>query len=288
MTTHFDPNDNAVARHNSITELCAAWEQSSDEIRQAFALIVCAQKRLNLFFDDGKTYSGMDVLDRYSRNGHGVDIEKPEATLTNLGRKVWGNLVGRLEIRKMMSLKRVQELDKQLETGDGLPPITVGNVMAMLETTMNTAGQMLEEKVLECYENLRPQGWTLRDYKTNQKSDAAGVGHKVIMTWTVRRGYGQRGNFEVNYGRSRDELRALDQVFHLLDAKPQNHASYEGELCDAIREQTGDGKNNFETQYFRGRCFGNGNLHLEFTRQDLVDKFNIIAGGSRLRAPKAA
>ena len=76
---------------------------------------------------------------------------------------------------------------------------------------------------------------------------------------------------------------ALDQVFHLLDGKRQNHESYSGELCDAILAQTGSGKNDFATTYFKGRCFANGNLHLEFTRMDLVGRFNVIAGGARLQ-----
>jgi len=287
MTSHFNPNDSAIARHNSITELCNAWTTASGEIAEAFRLIKQAQDRLNLFFDDGRTYSGMCVLDPQGHRSH-PNLEKPEETLKLLARKVWRNLVGRLELRELMSLKRIQELDKQLESGEGLPDITVANVLAMLETTLNTAGQMLEEKVFECYENLRPRGWSLQEYKTNQKSAAAGVGRKVIMAYAVQRSYAARGNFEVRYGRNRDELRALDQVFHLLAGAPQNHTSHNGELCDAIYEQTSADKNSFETPYFRGRCFGNGNLHLEFTRPDLVDKFNVIAGGMRLNEQQAA
>jgi hypothetical protein len=282
VTTYFNPNEEAVARRSSVTELCAAWETAQGEIRDAFHLVLSAQNRLNLFFDDGRTYYGMDVLGgRHQRST--VDLAKPEETLTELARQVWQNLVGRLELRKLMSLKRIAELDKQLETGAGLPPINVQNVLALLETTLNSAGQMLDEKVLECYEKLRPRGWTLTEYKTNQKSAAAGVGRKVIMGYMIRRSYGQKGNFEVEYGRSQDELRALDQVFHLLDGKPWKESSWAGELCDAIRDQTGVGKNDFATTYFKGRCFGNRNLHLEFTRADLVAKFNLIAGGARLQ-----
>jgi hypothetical protein len=283
---HFNPNDSAMARHNSITELCAAWTTARGEIAEGFRLLKQAQDRLNLFFDDGRTYSGMSVL---NPRGHNTspDLTKPEATFKELGRRIWQNLVGRLQLRTLMSLKRIQELDKQLETGEGLPEITYANVLAMLETTVNTAGQMLDEKVFECYEHLRPRGWRLDHYKTNQKSEAAGVGKKVILSYTVQRSYSKRGNFEVRYGGARDELRALDQVFHLLAGAPQNHEIYDGELCEAIRTQTGEGKNDFSTAYFRGRCFANGNLHLEFTRADLVDRFNLIAGGLNLNQKTA-
>lgn len=274
-------DETAVARRNSITELCAAFEQSADEVKTAFALIVSAQDRLTHFFGDESASYRFRILSE-SRHSRHPDPTDSGATIKELSREVWAALVQRLELRKMMSLKRIAELDKQLESGEDLPELTASNVLAMLETTLNSAGQMLEEKVLECYEMLRPCGWSLKDYKTNQKSAEAGVGQKVIMTWAVRRSYSNKGNFEAQYGGTRDKLRALDQVFHLLDGKPQANGSWAGELCDAIREQTGNGKNSFETQYFRGRCFANNNLHLEFKRDDLVGKFNLIAGGSRL------
>lgn len=282
MANHFDPNGTAVARRTSVHELINAWEQSQADIRAAFALLVGARDRLRLFFDGSGYSASLDIAER----NHRSDFEQPEVTLQNLQRQVWTALVARLELRKLMSLKRTQELDKQLESGEGLPDLTIANVMAMLETTLNNAGQYLEEKVLECYEHLRPRGWTLSDYKTNQKSVAAGVGQKVILTYAVRRSYSSARGFEVQYGRAQDELRALDQVFHLLDGKPANSASWAGELCDAISQQTSPQSNQFETAYFRGRCFGNGNLHLEFVRADLVARFNLIAGGARLREPQ--
>jgi hypothetical protein len=138
----------------------------------------------------------------------------------------------------------------------------------------------LEEKVHEVYQWLRPSRWENGELKTNQASFAAGVGRKVILRWCLSRCYGGT-HYSVEYSR-RDHLRALDAVFHLLDGKQQPN-SYNGELCDAIEQQTKDGKNSFQTQYFDGRCFSNRNLHLEFRRSDLLDKFNAIAGGFRLK-----
>lgn len=269
-----------LARRSSIAEFCAAFDQSAGEIKQAFALLVAARDRLKSAFDGTGYRSSFDIRERHDRQ---PDYEKPEATLKELERQAWESVAARLELRKIMSLKRTQEMDKQISSGEGLPEFNAPNVLAMLESNLNNAGQYLEEKVLECYENLRPCGWTLSEYKTNQKSAAAGVGRKVIITWAVRQSYNSAKGFEVQYGRHQDELRALDQVFHLLDGQPANGGSWAGELCDAISTQTTRDKNSFETPYFRGRCFANGNLHLEFVRADLVEKFNLIAGGMRLK-----
>ena len=44
----------------------------------------------------------------------------------------------------------------------------------------------------------------------------------------------------------------------------------------------------FETEYFSGRSYRNGNMHLEFRRPDLVAKLNSLAGGRNLRGNHAA
>ena len=216
-----------------------------------------------------------------------MDFAKPETAMKEMKRQCWQAIAGQLEIRTMLSLAKLKELDSQLHTGEGLPDIEFGAIMATLEGILAQRGDFLRDKVAECYQWLRPSGRRSREYVTNAKSLALGVGEKVILTWAVRRGYGQTGAFEVSYGSSQDNLRALDQVFHLLDGAPQSSTHY-GDLCEAIRTQTSKENNAFESKYFAGRAFQNGNLHLTFRRSDLVDKFNLICGGNALPEAKAA
>ena len=71
-----------------------------------------------------------------------------------------------------------------------------------------------------------------------------------------------------------NELRALDNVFHLLDGKPLS-AYRNGDLTNAIQESArGIG----ETEFFRFKCHINHNLHLEFKRMDLVLLLNEVGG----------
>jgi len=227
---------------------------------------------LKHFFEDNGRCFSVRPSGRYSS----AEFSDPKDAIESLKRQTWGALAARLELRKILSLKRITELDRQIETGEGLPEINAANVLAMLETNLNQRGQFLQEKVLEVYEKLRP---ARSDLKTNIKSCAAGVGKKVILTWyAVDSRYD--GGFKVNYNRQ-DELRALDQVFHLLDGATQPD-DYNGELSNAIQLQTSSTNNAFETPYFQGRCFRNGRLHLTFRRDDLLAKFNLIAGGNRL------
>jgi hypothetical protein len=85
--------------------------------------------------------------------------------------------------------------------------------------------------------------------------------------------------FRVSY-HYENQLRALDNVFHMLDAKPLS-AYRNGDLINAINEsECGAG----ETEYFRFKSFLNSNLHLEFKRMDLVQRLNEV-GGNGLPMP---
>ena len=91
----------------------------------------------------------------------------------------------------------------------------------------------------------------------------------------LERGYGS-GKFYLRHDR-RAHCMTLDNIMHLLDGKGIIKGS-NGPLVEAINSTVGVG----ETEYFRFKCFINSNLHLEFKRQDLLDKFNQIAGSNRL------
>jgi hypothetical protein len=269
MTTE---QTNLPIPRTTLADMVNAYVLSEQEIRQAYAMLVQAGDRLRqIFAAPDQTYS-FDLRYRDTRHGSGADYSDPEATLKNVKIEVWRHLVERMELRRILSIKRAHELDQQIETGEGLPPITMEGLLGMLEGTLNQATMFLEEAVREVFEWLRPHG---ENYKTNSKYE---VGPKVIRPWTVRQKY-SGGGFEPMYERVQN-LTALDNVFHALDGKGSIAKSYRGPLCDAISASP-DGTG--ETDYFRFRCFKNNNLHLEFKRPDLLAKLNQVAGGMRLR-----
>ena len=274
MTNLFDETT-ALARRTTVTELCRAWTESTDQIRDGFAKIVSAQDIMAQVFQGGS--HGLNIQ---SYRHDAIDFKDPDKSIRYFKREVWRAIIEQLGIRKLLSLKRLAELDKQLENGEGLPEITPDNINAMLETNLAQMGDFLKEKVHEVYKWLRPGGYRRTDYKTNQKSAEAGVGRKVIL-WGIENNYS--GGFRVSHYRI-DEYRAIDQLFHMLDGKAPP-TSYYGELVEAIQKTT-LADNKFETTYFRGRCFRNHNCHLEIKREDLLAQFNLIAGGARITDTK--
>ena len=184
----------------------------------------------------------------------------------------WRVLMERLELRKLLSIARREELDKQLSDGKGLPDITLENVWGMFESAVSNVDRYMEEAVLEVFEFLRPPS---SKFKTNSEFE---VGKRVVLKWYVEPNYSKTG-FNARYSYDA-RITALDNAFLRLDGKGIV-STYHGPTHDALKGAGRDGV--CETDYFKLRCCLNGNLHLEFKRPDLVQRLNAIAGGARLR-----
>jgi hypothetical protein len=248
----------------TLTQMVLVYQQCEADIRQAYGLLVSAQKQLKETF---KPDSYLFNLDRRECRHY----DRPDETIGEIKKDAWRALIDRLELRRVLSVKRAAELDEQLKTGEGLPEITEPTIIAMLEGTLSNVHQFMEESVKEVFEFLRPH---CSQYKTNTEFE---IGKRVILGWIVEPGYNK--NFHVSYQRQQN-LTALDNVFHRLDGQGTIKTS-RGSLVDAIEAPNSRGKG--ETAYFKFKCFRNRNLHLEFKRMDLVAKLNAVAGGNRLK-----
>jgi plasmid stabilization system protein ParE len=259
----------AIILRTTLTQLVAAWRQSEQEIRQGFALLATAKARLKEQFRD--TYRFSLEVEHVNRR-----YSKADDVLKELKKEVWSVLVDRMELRRVLSVARAQELDRQLQSGEGLPDIDEAQVLAMMEGILCQVHTFIEEAVKEVFDYLRPPHSA---YKTNTEFE---VGKRVILTWAVERKY--NGGFQTNHHREQN-IRGIDNVFHALDGNGTVH-THRGPLIDAINQCGRDGKG--EPPYFKFKCFRNRNLHLEFKRLDLVAKLNQVAGGMRLKPQPAA
>lgn len=267
-----------LARKQTVTALVAAYQHAAAEIRRGFKIVRDAEQALTAAFgESGRAYS-FQVRDRYRRTS--IDFDRPDDSVAALKREAWGVIVDRLEVRRMMSVKRAAELDQQLDKAE-LPEITVENVLAFAHGIEDNLGNMLGEAVKEVFDWLRPRH---SKYKTNTEFE---IGPRVILAHVVGDVYSWTTHFRVDH-RYHKELVALENVFSALDGRGSiAKGSWQSELGDAINTtpvSVGRG----ETRYFKFRCFKNRNLHLEFRRPDLVDRLNKIAGGLRLREKRAA
>lgn len=263
-----------MAQRSTVEEIVKTYIEAERAITAGCAAVAQAVSDLN----DRLGQTGMWNKFDFGRGYHGrFEFEDPSDHILGLRRQMWSAIVERLEVRRMVSIKRAKDLDDWLaKTTD---EITVDNVMGFFQVYVRDLPDMLKEAVTEVYEWLRPHD---SRHVTNSEYE---LGERVIRegcldTWWIA----HKGAPEVSHY-SMPRFRALENVFSALDGKGSISKTYNGELCDAIgKAKSGRG----QTEYFEFRWFKNGNVHLRMRRMDLVEKFNRIAGGKALKHDNTA
>jgi hypothetical protein len=261
-----------MIKRDSVVQLVENYEIAVADITQAYSLLHAAKNRLNASFGMGQRIYSFDVLPHGYHRGATLSNDSLDQVMTQIKLDAWRIIMERLELRKLLSIARREELEKQLSDGKKLPEITIEHIWGLFESAASNVDRYMEEAVLEVFEFIRPPS---SKYKTNTEYE---VGKRVILKWYVEPNYSKSG-FNVRYSYD-PQITALDNAFLRLDGKGVV-STYHGPTHNAIKRAGSDGV--CETDYFRLRCCLNGNLHLEFKRPDLVQRLNAIAGGARLR-----
>lgn len=175
---------------------------------------------------------------------------------------VWSHIVALTDLQRLMDKKAKDELTRQLQTDP--PEVTVENVIATLETFLAQAGTIFRRGIAECFSDLD------RRFRSH---DGWKIGSRVILSFAFD-GYG-RWNYHRNH---RDTLTDIERTFLVLDGvePPPDYAGIIG-LLEA-RRGWGAHQTFVENSYFRVRAFKNGNAHIWFKRDDLVEKVNKLLG----------
>jgi Domain of unknown function (DUF4942) len=261
-----------ILKRDTVAQLIENFEAAVADITQAYNLLHAAKNRLNDSFGMGQRIYSFDVLPHGYHRGATLSNDSLDQVMVQIKLDAWRVIMERLELRKLLSIARREELDKQLSEGKGLPDITLENVWGMFESAIANVDRYMEEAVLEVFELLRPPK---SKYKTNTEFE---IGKRVILSWHVEPNFSRSG-YKVRYSYD-SQVTALDNAFLRLDGKGIVK-TYNGPTHQAIELAGSDGL--CETDYFKLRCCQNGNLHMEFKRPDLVKRLNAIAGGARLR-----
>jgi hypothetical protein len=249
-----------LAIRKTLTDLVAVYEFECQRICHAYDDLAAAQKALQSAF--GSLISAVE--------GRYGEVERSgEKVIAEITKKAWWHILEMIELRKIASVKRWDEITESIEKGK-MPDLTLENVYNLLQAYAQNSGEIVREACLEVFVILTPgQKQSGQGFKTNSRY---GVGKTCILPcWVEHSAWG--GGFRVNHYR-RSDLVQVDRVFHALDGKGVLDG-YTSPLCDAIEGcETGSGK----TNYFAFNLYQNGNLHLRFLRPDLVAALNALAG----------
>lgn len=259
-----------LARNTTVAQLVAACQAAETVILSSFAALVEAERLVNAVFSTTDSWNRgitIDASDNYSSR-----FDDPARAIERMERQCWRHIVERLELRRLLSIQRWKELDRELDKGK-LPRITIENVSEFARAYGENIEGMHEEAVREIFEWLRPPGTR---YKTNSEFE---IGPRVILSHVVQRRWSGKG-YAIYSEHYAQRLLALENVFNALAGNGMIAKSYRAQVHAAI-EATDDGHG--ETELFTWKVFKNGNLHLEFKRLDLLAALNRKAGGMRLR-----
>lgn len=201
------------------------------------------------------------LLDQCGRHlmPYGAKIADEETKVrSELDYKMWHRAFDLTGFKQLMDAEAVDQFEKSLSP---VPPeFTEGTIRATFIDLQLKSGEMFRRGVFNVFRYLSDA------YRTNA-AEPFRIGRKVVMTWMVHQT--TEGGLCIDYGTSAAKLNDLDRVFQTLDGKSYEPRSLEAEMNVAFAHCKV-----FENDYYRAKAFKNKNLHVEFKREDLLDKVN--------------
>jgi predicted RNA methylase len=181
-------------------------------------------------------------------------------------RRMWATLIELTDLERLMDKKAKDELQKNLD-GDNVPEATEENIFATLQTFVADADTIFKRGIANCFSSLD------RRFRSH---DGWKIGSRVVLTYA----FDNWGSW--NYRQNqRDTLHDIDRTFAILDGKENPHMT-NGIVAALEASRRGGGlsprQSECESEYFIVRGFKNGNAHVWFKRDDLVEKVNKLLG----------
>ena len=176
---------------------------------------------------------------------------------------VWSRIIEMTELEAVMDKEEKDRLRSDLH--DDPPEVTVDNVRATLERFVADADTIWKRGIANCFSKLD------RRFRSH---DGWKIGSRIILD----RAFGDWGSWNF-YRNHQDTLIDVERAFRMLDGERGLTARY-GSVVQAIdfaRRGTHEPhQSELETPYFKIRIYKNGNCHIWFRRDDLVDKVNLL------------
>jgi hypothetical protein len=195
--------------------------------------------------------------------GNVVDDRDTEPLIRRqIDRGAWAMLMHESGLRSVMNAETRTRWDEQL-AGKDVPPLTRENIAATFAQLHAQRGQMLEDGVIAVFRSL---SW---NYKTNHP---AFIGHRVILTYLTHYRYKGARFGSVNH-RVTNQLDDLQRVICLVNGQPEpdHRTGWYARVSEATR-----GMGIAENETMQVRLFANGNGHVTFKDQAVVDRLNAI------------
>lgn len=277
-----------------IEEIEAGFNRAMDLYATAFGKIEEADKAIKLAYaaiesvTPGASYHGDRDAREIEEFHKAVQLPSRDIyvrTARKLGTlRCWHYVVDRCGMQQLMDAQAKKELDDQLryvpdrtrngrggelitkeEVGKGAPPFTAESVRATLARFAGDAGMIWRRGIANAFSQLD------RRFRSH---DGFKVGSRVVLTY-----FADSSGHIRTYDRAGETFRDIERTFHILDGRDPRHARSDFLYqIDQERRGWGPRQSEHENPYFRVRVYKNGNGHLWFTRDDLVELVNKELG----------
>lgn len=260
----------ALVPHSTITEMVGYRDAALTAMREAARLLHEGEQKAVEAQALAQSAYGMSAfhLRDYSKNDdykklfHTIDPEVSlEAYRKQLDARLWVHALDLTGMRDLMDRTAREQLDADLCAH--VPEFTEDSAYQVLESLLGDAKLIFQRGLARAFIELD------RRFKSH---DGFKIGARVILT----RVFDPWGCFNY-HGRMRDTLADVERAFAILDRKVPTPGSLAQAIQDSRKGRRMEPCQSYiETPYFRVRCFQNGNAHLWFRRDDLVEKANDL------------
>lgn len=260
----------ALIPRTTLTEICAHRDASVARMALAVEYLAQGFKLAGEALDLAQPAHQGAILpeaDRssetaYKRLFKGID---PALSLETFRRhidaRVWMRVMAHTGLDALMDRTAKEKLLYGPLCGD-VPVMCEDNVLTTLETVSGDAKLIFQRGLARAFIDLD------RRFKSH---DGFKLGARIILYGV----FNEWGNWNY-HSKMRDTIQDVERVFAVLDGnRPDPHSLFTA--IDADRKgKFGPHQSCTEGTYFRIRAFKNGNAHLWFTREDLVEKANLV------------
>lgn len=180
-----------------------------------------------------------------------------------LDASAWRHLVMGYGFEKLMDRQAKSEFEAQLVKDP--PPLDAKIAESTMLQLMGDSEKLFRRGIANAFSRLD------RRFRSH---DGFKIGSRIVLDRAFNEdGYWNSGNDR------KDEIRDIERMLFRLDGVdvPESYAGIIGEM-DRIGNIMGYGAKSYETsgEFFRVKTYKNGNVHLWFTRDDLVEKVNRL------------
>lgn len=236
---------NKVVLPKSIEEICEARAQVINKIESAHRLLRDARKIL----DEVVTYA-------WPHNAEPkLSINE---SVSHIDDRLWRYAFEKTGLTQYMDAQAISEFERSLEKE--IPPFTVDSVKTSLLSTAQDADKMFIRGMVEFFRRLSDE------HKTNT-NEPFKVGRRAVMRYVTSPWMG----LTLAYNERRNVINDMDRVFKTLDGKQHRPRELECSVNESWKQS-----NIHEDEYFQIKGFKNGNAHILFKRDDLLEKANDL------------